>query len=168
MILDAFLTFSGAVSALGAPSGQLVTSTGNTLSTNTLDIASLSLGGNQAGDMGSGEPLHISVSVLQTLTSGGAATVQIQLIQADDAALTSNVQVLTQTDAFAYTGLTAGTIVPIKWDRAAPYTPKRYIGVRYVVGTAALTNATGQFFTVVAKDVQDIKNLYYKSGYTIL
>ena len=167
MILDNFGILAGAISAAGAVSGQLVTSTGNTLSANTIDLAPLSLGGNQAGDTGGGEPLEISISVLQTLTSGGAATVQFQMIQADDAALSSNVQVINQTDAFAYTALTAGTIVPLHWDRAAPYAPKRFVGLRFVVGAAALTNGTGQFFASVAKSVQDVKNIYFKSGFTV-
>jgi hypothetical protein len=93
--------------------------------------------------------------------------VQFQLIQADDAALTTNVQVINQTDAFAYTVLTAGTVVPLVWDKTAPYTPKRYVGVAVVVGTAALTNGTGQFFAAVVKDVQDVKNIYYKSGFSL-
>lgn len=167
MILDSALLLSGAISASGALTGQLVTSLGNTLSTNTIDIASLALGGNQAGDYGAGEPLEIAISVLNSLTSAGAATVQFQLIQADDAALTTNVQVLVQTQALAYTLLTAGTLVPLHWDRAAPYTPKRYLGVRYVVAQAALTNETGQFATAVVKNVQEARGLLFKSGYSI-
>lgn len=167
MILDNFLVFSGAISAAGAVSGQLVTALGNTLSTNTYDANPLTIGANQPSDLGQGEPFCIEVSVLQTLTSAGGATVQFQLIQADDAALSVNVQVVTQTDAIPFATLVAGAIVPLYWDRAAPYPARRYWGVRYVVGTAALTNATGQFFAAVTKSVQDVKNIYFKSGFLV-
>jgi len=167
MILDNFALLSGAVSALGVASGQLVTALGSTLSTNTMDLGPLTIGGNQVADVGAGEALEIEISVLQTLTSAGGATVQFQLIQADDAALTTNVQVINQTDAFPFANLTAGTVVPLHWDRAAPYAPKRFIGVRYVVGTAALTNGTGQFLAGVVKSVQDVKNIYFKSGFAV-
>ena len=166
MILDNLLTVSGAISAAGVISGQLVTSLGNTVSTNTIDLANAT-SNNQTSDFGQGTELEIEISILQTLTSGGAATVQFQLIQATDAALTTSIDVINQTDAIAFATLTAGTLVALHWDRAAPLAPKRYIGVRYVVGTAALTNGTGQFFASVGKNIQDVRNIYLRSGFSI-
>lgn len=171
MILDNFATLIGSVSASGVLTGALATAAGTykgaSTGFNVMDLGPLALGGNQVGDTGSGERLNTEISILQTLTSAGAATVQFQLIQADDAALTTNVQVINQTDAYGYATLTAGTVVPLAWDKAAPYTPKRYVGIAVVVGTAALTNGTGQFFAAVVKDVQDVKNIYYKSGFAV-
>lgn len=162
MILDNNLMLSGSVSSTGVVSGQSVTGSGSILSTNTIDIASLALGGNQPGDIGSGEPLEISISVLAAPTVG--TSVQFQLIQADDSALTTNVQVINQTDAIVIASLPAGTLVPLHWDRAAPYSPKRYVGLRYVnVGSIA----TASYVAAVAKNVQDIKTLYFKSGYSV-
>jgi hypothetical protein len=154
MITDANLILSGSVSAAGVLSGQAANGAGNVLGTNTIDLGPLSLGGNQVADVGSGEPLEIEFSVITAPTVG--TNVQFQLIQADDAALTSNVQVINQTDAFPIASLPAGTLVPLHWDRAAPYAPKRYVGVRYVNTVAS-----------VVKNVQDVKNLYFKSGFAV-
>jgi len=162
MIIDNFHVLSGAVSAAGALTGQLITANSQ-LSTNTIDLAPLSIGGNQPSDIGAGESLDLSISVLVAPLT--ATTVQFQLIQADDAALTSNVQVINQTDAFPIASLPAGTLVPLHWDRAAPYASKRYVGLR-VIGTGSTVTALSIFATTV-KSLQDVKNLYYKSGYLV-
>lgn len=163
MILDALMLLSGSVSALGVLTGQAVNGAGSILSTNTIDIAPLALGGNQAGDIGAGEELYVEFSVLTAPTVGTSVT--FQLIQADDAALTSNVQIISQTDAFPIASLPIGTIIPLHWDPSAPYAPKRYIGARYVnVGAIA----TFSVAAAVVKNVQAVKNLYYKSGYAVV
>ena len=162
MILDNFAFLSGAVSAAGALTGQLVVAN-STLSTNTMDLGPLTIGGNQAGDLGSGEPLEVAISILAAPLS--ATSVQFQLIQADDAAFTTNVEVINQTDAFPIAKLPIGTIVPLHYDRAAPYAPRRYIGVRYVsVGTTVTALSVA---AAVVKSVQDMKNIYYKSGFAV-
>lgn len=164
MIQDALLQLSGAVNPI---SGQLVTATGNTLSSNVIDTAGVGTG-NTAREMGIGGTLELAVSILQTLTSGGSATVQFQLVSADDAAISTNVEVIVQTDAYPFALLTAGTIVPLHLDRSAPYPMRRYLALRYVVGTAALTNATGQFFATLVKDLQDRgNNTLYNSGFVV-
>lgn len=164
MILDNFYVLCGSVSAAGVISGQSMNGTDTTvLSTNTVDLGPLALGGNQVGDTGAGEPLEIAISVLTAPTVG--TSVQYQLIQADDAALSSNVQVINQTTAFAIAALPAGTLVPLHWDRAAPYTPKRYVGLRVVTVGAIATHSV---FAVLAKNIQDVKNIYFKSGFAVL
>ena len=162
MIFDNSLIFCGGVSAANALVGQLITAN-STLSTNTIDLGPLSLGGNQAGDTGAGEQLDISISVLVAPTT--ATTVQFQLIQADDAALSSNVQVINQTDAFPIASLPAGTLVPLHWDQAAPYAPKRYVGIRYV--STGSTVATLSVVAATTKNIQSLKNIYFKSGYLV-
>ena len=164
MILDNFAFLSGAVSAAGVLTGQLLTAN-STLSTNTMDMGPLTLGGNQAGDIGAGEPLALEFSVLVAPTA--VTAVQFQLIQADDAALTSNVQVINQTDAIPIGSLVAGTLVPLHYDRAAPYAPKRYIGVRYVA-TGGTTLASMSVVAAIVKGMQDVKNIFYKSGFAVL
>jgi hypothetical protein len=164
MIDDALLRFSGSVNPTA---GQLITATGNTVSTNVLDTAGVGVG-NTARDIGQGEPLEIMIEILQSLTSAGAATVQFQLVEADDAAISTNVNVIVQTDAYAYTLLTAGKMIPLHWDRAAPYQARRFIAVRFVIGTAVLTNATGQFFAEVVKSLQDLgNNTLFNSGFVV-
>ncbi|CAB4124431.1 hypothetical protein UFOVP61_3 [uncultured Caudovirales phage] len=163
MILDNFTFLSGSVSAAGVLSGQLVTAN-STLGTNTMDLGPLSLGGNQVADLGAGEPTSVEFSVL--VAPATATDVTFQLIQADDAALTTNVQVIAQTGAFPIASLPAGTIVPLAVDRAAPFAPKRYIGVRYVATGTTITALS--VAAALVKNVQDLKNIYFKSGFAIV
>lgn len=163
MILDNFTLLSGSVSAAGVLSGQLLTAN-STLSTNTLDLGPLSLGGNQAGDIGAGNQLELEISVLVAPTA--VTDVTFQLVQADDAALTSNLQVIGQTGAFPIASLPAGTLVPLAVNNAAPYAQKRYVGVRYVA-SGGTTLASMSVVAALAKDGQDVKNLYYKSGFAV-
>lgn len=162
MILDQNLLLSGSVSAAGVLTGQAVNGAGNILSFNTVDLGSLSLGGNQAIDLGAGEQLYAEFSVLTAPTGG--TNVQFQLIQADDAALSVNVEVICQTDAFAIARLPAGTLVPLNFDPVAPYTPRRYIGARYV-NTGAI--ATFSVVAALVKNVQAMRNMYYRSGFAV-
>lgn len=162
MLIDAFWLLSGAVSAAGVLSGQAANGAGNVLSTNTVDLAPLTLGGNQAGDLGAGERLGIAFSVLTAPTVG--TSVRFQMIQADDAALTTNVQVIGQTDDIPIASLPAGTLVPLHVDAAAPYAPKRYVGARYV-NTGAI--ATLSVVAALVKDMQAAKNIFFKSGFAV-
>lgn len=164
MILDNFALLSGAISAAGALSGQLLTAN-STVSTNSMDMGPLTIGGNQPGDIGAGEALALEFSVLVAPTA--VTTVRFELIQADDAALTSNVQVINRTDDYAIATLAAGTLVPLHYDRAAPYAPKRYIGARYVA-TGGTTLASMSVVAAVVKNLQDVKNIFYKSGFAVL
>lgn len=161
MYLDAALLLSGSVAANGALTGQAVNGAGSILSANTIDNASLALGGNQAADVGMGEPVHVAFSVLTAPTVG--TNVRFQIIQADDAALTSNVQVINQTDDIPIANLPAGIVVPVRFDTAQPYLPKRYIGARYI-NTGAIAT-----FTVTAAIVKDVqaRQANYKSGFAV-
>lgn len=165
MILDALMLLSGSVSSTtGALTGQSVTGTDTSvLSTNTIDTGPLTLGGNQPFDIGRGENLYCHFSILAAPTVG--TSVQFQVIQADDAALTSNVQVICETAAIPIATLTIGSVVALPIKPAEPYAAKRYIGTRYVLaGAIASTSVTAE----IIKDIQSIKNRYPTSGYTIL
>lgn len=161
MILDAALLFSGSVAPNNVLTGQSLVGTGNILSQNTVDIAPLLNGGNQAGDFGIGESLNIAFAIGTGVTGG--TSIRFQLIQADDAALTTGVQVINQTDDIPVALLTAGTLVPLGWDSAAPYPSKRYIGCRYVI---AGTTTAGTVSAAVVKDLQ-FRQQAYKSGYVV-
>lgn len=89
-------------------------------------------------DQSKGNPLFLEVVITQTFTSGGAATVQIQAVQADNGALSSNLEVLAQTDAIGYATLIAGKKYRLAYDNQT----KRYIGVRFVIATATTTAGT--------------------------
>lgn len=163
MILDNLGMVSGSVSASGALTGQAVTVTA--VSTNSIDTNPDGLGGNQPNEYGPGAATELAISVLQTATAAGAATVNFAWVQADDAALTTNVEIVVQTGPLPIAKLTAGTIVPLHLDRAAPLAPRRYVGLQYIVGTGPLT--AGSFTAAIVKDLQDAKNIYAKSGYTV-
>lgn len=161
MILDNALLLSGAVSAAGALSGQLVIAN-SALSTNTIDLGPLAIGGNQAGDLGAGEPLAVEFSILAA--PAAATDVTFQLVQADDAALTTNVEVIVQTGAFPIAMLPIGTLVPLAVDRAAPLAPRRYIGARYI--STGTTVTTLSVVAALVKGIQD-KQTSYKSGFAV-
>lgn len=150
MLIDSQGILAGTYTS-GTWAGQLVTATGNTPTTNSIDTSPSD--SNVAHDFGAvGNVPEVVFSILNSLTSAGAATVRFELVYADNAALTTNVEVVAKTDDFAYTALTVGTRVAMKWPSVAPQARKRYFGGRIVIGTAVLTNATGQFLVMLAFD----------------
>lgn len=163
MILDNLTLLSGAIStATGALVGQAVAGTNTSvLGTNAMDLGPLTLGGNQL-DNGSGAGIYIAFSVLTAPSTG--TSVQFQLIQADDAALTTNVEVLAQTDAIAIAKLPINTMVPLHCGRVLPFAPRRYIGVRYgLVGSVASMTALAS----MTGGMSDRGNIY-KGNFAIL
>jgi hypothetical protein len=166
MIQDAFTNVMGGTNATtGALQGQLITTLGTTKSTNAIDLAPTTLGGNQVRDMAAGEPIRFTVMVLEQPTSAGAATVRFQLVSADDVTMTTNLQVLSQTGDLTIASLTLGKVLLLTLGRIS--TPRRYLGMQVVVGTAGLTNANGQFFANVARDVST-PTAYSNSGFKII
>ena len=161
MLIDNNAIFSGSVTNAAGSSGtvvagQTVTGTNTSvLSTNTYDLG-------VARDIGKGEALEIAIETI-TAASGGTS-VQFQLIQADDAALTSNVQVINQTDAIAVATLTAGKQVSLHVDRVDPLSAKRFLGIRYVLVGAV---AAGAYFAALVKTIQDPQTSY-PNGFSVL
>lgn len=136
------------------------TVTASAVSTNTIDLG-------VARDIGAGEDLSLFISVDETVTAAGAATVTFQAISSAAANLGS-ATVLAQTDAIGKAELTAGRkLIELKVPRhvlnAQPI-GQRYIGVNYSIGTGPLT--AGKFTVGIAKDFADNKALY-PVGYSI-
>ncbi|MBC7818068.1 MAG: hypothetical protein IAG10_14355 [Planctomycetaceae bacterium] len=136
MILDKQLMFSEAQ----AVDSGVTFATGNQLSTNTIDlgaVGSQANGGTPIYDIGRGDSIRVMARVVTAFTSGGSATMVFQLVQADNAALSSNLEVLAATNAIAVASLVAG------YKAILGFVPqgvtKRYIGMRYVVATANMT-----------------------------
>lgn len=168
MITDNLLIFSGSVTqAPGSPAawtGQNIFATNATITgTNVIDTDPT--GTHAAGnfpDLGIGSRLLIDFWITAAVTGGTSVT--FQLVQADDAALSTNPEVIVQSNAIAVASLTTGTHIPVTWDIAAPYTARRYIGVKYVnVGA----NAAGACVAQVVLDFQNIKNITGRSGFTV-
>lgn len=169
MIFDAGLQLAGIYNpATNGYLPQLITALGVTNSTNQIDTTpSLAQAQSQPAALGNGNvETAITIAIMQTLTSAGAALVKFQLVQADDAALSAGVQVLRETEAFAYTALIAGTKIVMRWPAPGAYSPKRYAGLRVVISGAVLTNSSGWLLASTGQSTQDIASTF-KTGYTI-
>lgn len=144
MLIDAQLAVS---------TNQVVT--GTAVSTNAIDTG----GSSPVRNIGWGEEMRMAVQVNATALAAGAATVTFEVIQADDAALTTNVEVLIASAAIGKAALVAGGTPPL--DVVLPSNTRRFIGLRYTVGTGPLT--AGTFSAALVHDTDRQK--YYASGY---
>lgn len=131
---------------------QVVTVTA--VSTNAIDTQNTS----PVRQVGIGEEMRMMVSVGLAALAAGAATVTFEVIQADDAALTTNVEVLIASAAIGKAALVAGA-KPL--DVVLPPNTRRFIGVRYTIGTGPLTQGT--FSAGLVHDTD--RQVTYASGY---
>jgi hypothetical protein len=144
MITDALLRVSSA---------QAVTTTA--VSTDTIDLS-------VARDIGEGMDLYMNFAV--TTAMAGGTSIKFEIIQADNAALSSNVQVIGSSDAVVTASLVAGYNTSVRFNPQVASTGKRYIGARYtVVGTYTSGNITADVVT----DIQDGKK-FYASGFSVV
>lgn len=138
------------------------TATGDNVSPNVLDTSPL--GGiptaNGGRDIGQGEDLWLLITVKQTVTSGGAATVDFRLRTAAAAALTSSPVDLIGTGAIAKATLVAGYQIKMRLPSGAY---QKFIGVNANIGTAALT--AGMFEAEIVKNIAG--NTKYAGGFSI-
>jgi hypothetical protein len=108
---------------------SLIAGAGTVVSTDSIDMLS-------AHDNPGRNSMLRAIAVLTTgITSGGAATLQAQLIESDNANLSSP-RVLATGDQIAVAAGAQGTKL---LDVPMPDTTKRYLGFQYIIGTAALT-----------------------------
>lgn len=139
------------------------------ISANVYDLFTEGVGGgttitpNTRLDVGAGEPMWLLVSTQATVTdSGSDATLVVTLETADNAALSTNAEVVASTATLAFAAFaTAGTRF---WAIRLPsYAYRRYLGLRYTVASGPFTG--GAFDAVLVKD-GDFQR-YYKSGFTV-
>lgn len=113
---------------------------GTYVSTNTIDLGAAgvdTLGNTLPNDPGrSGGDILITVD--ETFTSGGSATVRFDIITSANADLSSPT-IIASTPALAYTALTAGYQAKLS---LSPGIAQRYLGVQYVIATATTTAGT--------------------------
>jgi len=138
MMLDKQLMFEDAL----ALSGLAVATT---VSTNTVDLwgsaaAAIPQGGTVPHDIGKGTKVELFGQVLTTATSGGAATLTVQLITSAAAALTSPTVIAQTMTALALATLVAG--YRFRFGSVPVGILQRYLGVQFVVGTAVYTGGT--------------------------
>lgn len=125
---------------LFADNQQLDAGAGNVLlsfSVDTRVAGTPSIGGPLLKNFGAANPMDITFVVTEAFTSGGAATLQWQIVQADDGPLTVNLEVLRQTGAEGVALFTLGSWFHLG---KVPSMDRRFLGVRLVIGTAATTN----------------------------
>lgn len=147
MITDQFLKVSAA---------QAVTATA--VSTDKVDLS-------VARDIGEGEDLYMNFSVDTSFTAAGAATMEMQVVVADDAALSTNVTVVGTTGAIAKTALVAGANFAARINPQIASLGRRYFGANYVVSTGPMT--AGAITANVVHDIQDGKK-FYASGFSVV
>lgn len=156
MIFDNNGIFSGAISAAGVVTGQTIATTGTTTSTNVYDLGI-------ARDLGKGETVNCIVEVLTAPV--GATSITVQVVEADDAAISVNVTPISVSAPMSMATLVAGAQIPMYVDRVTPDPARRYLAVQYVVA-GALTTAPS-IFAALAKNVSD-PGTYYSSGFSVL
>ena len=145
MITDALLNFS---------TDQAVTTTA--VSTNTVDL------GAQARDIGAGEDLYVDFRIT-TAFAGGTST-KFEVIVADDAALTSNVQVVGSSNDALTATLVQGAATAVRINPILGSKGKRYLGARY---TVTGTNTAGKVTANLVHGTQD-SGKFYNSGFTLV
>lgn len=111
------------------------------------------LGNTPPNDIGRGNEIQIVVQVTETFV-GATATMIVELIQADEETLTTNLQSLTQALGGSITvGVPVATLVQgyrfrLSMPRAG--ISKRFLGLRYNIFTAAMT--AGKISAWLARD----------------
>lgn len=148
MIIDNRFIFSDAQS-VAAAAGTLVST--NAYDNGAAVTAPGGFGTVRSDPLRGLEHMELLVQLLTTVTSGGAATLQFQLVQADDAALTTNVVVLQETPVLALATLVAGYRPRLRLP--AMGLSQRYMGLRYIIGTATTTAGTVHASLVPAVDL---------------
>lgn len=155
MYLDNNLLVSGSISG-STITPQTIATSGSVLSTNTVDLGT-------TRDIGSGNEYPALHAIIGTAVAGGTST-EIQVITADDSALTTNVTVVGTSGAVLTASLTAGArfavfINPQLMGRSA----RRYLGARYVITG---TNSAGTVTAHFGLDTQDGQR-FYASGFSV-
>jgi hypothetical protein len=133
---------------LMAENQDLSQNTGNYLGLGSIDLGTAGtdgLGNTVVADFGRGSHVEVVGIVTAAFTSAGStATVQMQLVMADDDALSSNLTVIAETAAIVVTALVVG----YQWKlRCVPQgITKRYLGVRFVIAGETTTAGTATAF----------------------
>lgn len=156
MLQDARLLLSGSISSVdNSITGQTVTGASAVLSTNTVDLS-------QTRDMGEGGDLFGRFQIGTAFA--GLTALEMQVVTADDAALSTNLTVIGTTGAIAVASLTAGARFACDINPRLASKSQRYIGLRYVpTGTGTAGVVVGD----VGAEIQDGQK-FYPSGFAIL
>lgn len=136
------------------------------VSTNSVDLAPSTIGGNQAPDIGSGMKIKAAFTITEAVV-GTVSTVQFQIITATDALLTTSVVVLGTTIAVPEAQLTLGAQMFVEMGQDVLDVQglvQRFLGCQYVIAVATTTLGTVTADFVI--DVQD-GHRFYASGFSV-
>lgn len=128
------------------------------VSTNTVDLS-------VARDIGEGTELTASFNVGTTFTAAGAATLDCNIIVADDAALTVNVTVIGSSGTLALASLAAGASHAVRLNPQIASLGRRYLGAQYVVATGPMT--AGAISCDIVEAIQDGRK-FHASGFSVV
>ena len=157
MILDRNLIVSGSVGGTATTpviTGQAITATA--VSTDTIDLTN-------ARDLFEGSDL-VKLNVVLLAAFNTLTSLTFEIIQADDAALTSNVTVVGSSGAVPLARLTLGARFEVEGNARIGSNGQRYLGARYTVTGANPT--LGSVLAAFNDQVQDFKT--YASGFAVL
>ena len=158
MITDANLLVSGTLAGTAlSPSvtGQTVTGASAVLSTNTIDLLT-------TRDVGEGDDfLKARVEITTAFT--GLTALLIEVIQADDAALTSNVTAIGSSGSIPVASLTSGKRFEIELNARIGSVGQRYLGLRYTPTGTGTAGALVADFGAAYTDGQK----FYASGFSV-
>jgi len=124
------------------------------VSTDTIDLS-------VARDIGEGQDLYMNFAVTTALAGG--TSVKFEVIQADNAALSSGVEVIGSSDAVVTASLVAGYNTAVRINPQIGSKGKRYLGARYTISG---TYTSGAVTADIVTDIQDGKK-FYASGFTV-
>lgn len=154
MITDNNLILSGSW-ANGTWTPQTVTGASAVLSTNTVDLS-------QARDIGEGAELNLRVGVPTAFA--GLTALTMEIIVADDAALTTNVTVIGSSGAIPVASLTVGSRFAVGANPRIASKGQRYLGARF---TPTGTGTAGAVIAELGTDIQDGQK-FYPAGFSVL
>lgn len=181
MILDGLLTFTGTSNGAtggiqsGAQTDSLAQTTGTYNASNILDLGlsglPTSAGGGGARDIGVGDDpqLKLSAIITQTVTSGGAATLQVQLQGAPDngSGAPGSYTTMWTSPTFALAALIQGAQLANVgmprdlWEQVNP----RFLQLQFIIGGATMTAGLIEANIVIDRFDQIIGTAGNVSGY---
>lgn len=159
MIIDGNLLISGTLggtATVPSNTGQTVTGAAAVLSTNTVDLS-------QNRDIGEGNDL-LQMLAEVTVVFAGLTALTIEIIQADDAALSSNVTVIGSSGAVPVASLTTGKRLSVQFNPRIGSVGQRYLGARY---TPTGTGTTGALLAHFGDQEADGQK-FYPVGFAVL
>jgi hypothetical protein len=158
MYMDRNLIVSGSVTGPAGSTtitGQTVTGSSAVVSTNTIDLQ-------ENSDIGEGDDFLRARAIVATAFTGLTA-LTIEAIQADDAALSTNVTPIGSSGAIPVASLTAGALFEIQLNSRIGSKGQRYLGLRF---TPTGTGTAGAILGDFGIDIQDGRK-FYPSGFTV-